>query len=73
MTIDEKGNLYITSTLGLQVFDPTGKMLGIITLPEQPSNATFGGPGNNTLYVTARTSLYTAPMAVKGHVYQAGK
>ena len=73
MTVDEKGNLYITSILGLQVFDPTGKMLGIITLPEQPSNVTFGGPGNNTLYVTARSSLYTVPMAVKGHVYPAGK
>jgi gluconolactonase len=73
MTIDEKGNLYITSTLGLQVFDPMGKALGIITLPEQPANCTFGGPGNNTLIVTARTSVYMVPMDVKGHVYPAGK
>ena len=73
MSIDAKGNLYITSTLGIQVFDPTGKALGIITLPEQPSNCTFGGSENNTLYVTARTSLYTVPMEAKGHVYPAGK
>jgi len=73
MTVDEKGNLYITSTLGIQVFDPAGKALGIITLPDQPANCTFGGPGNNTLYVTARTSVYTVPMEVKGHVYPAGK
>lgn len=73
MCIDAKGNLYITSTLGIQVFDPTGKALGIITLPEQPSNCTFGGSENNTLYVTARTSLYTVPMEAKGHVYPAGK
>jgi gluconolactonase len=73
MTVDEKGNLYITSSLGLQVFDPAGKALGIITLPEQPANVTFGGPGNNTLYVTARTSVYTVPMEVKGHAYPAGK
>jgi gluconolactonase len=73
MTIDAKGNLYITSTLGLQVFDPTGKLLGIIALPEQPANVTFGGPGNNTLYVTARTSLYTVPMEVKGNVFPGGK
>jgi gluconolactonase len=69
LTIDSKGNLYITSALGLQVFDPKGKLLGIIAFPEQPSNATFGGPKNQTLYVTARTSVYSAPMEVSGHVF----
>ena len=71
LTIDEKGNLYITSGLGLQVYDPAGKLLGIIAFPEQPSNATFGGPEGKTLYVTARTSLYSVPMSVKGHVFPA--
>ena len=67
-TIDSKGNLYITSTLGLQVFSPAGKLLGIIALPEQPANACFGGPDSKTLYVTARTSLYTVPMEATGHL-----
>jgi gluconolactonase len=67
LTVDEKGNLYITSGLGLQVFTPDGKLLGIIALPEQPANVTFGGKDFKTLYVTARTSLYTVPMEVKGH------
>jgi gluconolactonase len=67
LTVDEKGNLYITSGLGLQVFAPDGKLLGIIALPEQPANVTFGGKDLKTLYVTARTSLYTVPMEVKGH------
>lgn len=69
LTIDRKGNLYITSGLGLQVFDPAGKMLGIIALPEQPANVTFGGKDLKTLYVTARTSLYIVPMQVKGHLF----
>lgn len=73
LTVDEKGNLYITSGLGLQVFDPSGQALGIIEFPEQPANVCFGGADNKTLYVTARTSLYTAPMAVKGHVFAGGK
>ncbi|MFN4261507.1 MAG: SMP-30/gluconolactonase/LRE family protein [Gemmataceae bacterium] len=73
LTVDTKGNLYITSRLGLQVFDPAGKLLGIIELPEQPANVTFGGPDHKTLYVTARKSLYTVPMAVTGHVFPAGK
>lgn len=69
LTVDVQGNLYITSGLGLQVVSPEGKLLGIIAFPEQPANVTFGGPEGKTLYVTARTSLYTAPMAVAGHVF----
>ena len=66
-TVDEKGNVYITSGTGLQVFDPSGKKLGTIKFPEQPANATFGGKDMKTLYVTARTSVYTCPMEVAGH------
>ncbi|HEX6984671.1 MAG TPA: SMP-30/gluconolactonase/LRE family protein, partial [Planctomycetaceae bacterium] len=58
LTVDAKGNLYITSGLGVQVFSPEGKLLGVIELPEQPANVTFGGPDRKTLYATARTSLY---------------
>ena len=68
-TVDSKGNVYITSATGLQVFDPSGKKLGTIKFPEQPANATFGGKDLKTLYVTARTSVYTVPMAVAGHRY----
>jgi len=73
LTVDTNGNLYITSQLGLQVFSPKGKLLHIITLPEQPANATFGGKDNKTLYVTARTSVYEVPTSMTGHVFPAGK
>ncbi|MGE3808478.1 MAG: SMP-30/gluconolactonase/LRE family protein [Gemmataceae bacterium] len=69
LTVDTKGNLYITSGLGVQVYDPTGKLLGIIAFPEQPANVAFGGPEGKTLYATARTSLYAVPMEAKGHVF----
>jgi gluconolactonase len=67
--VDSKGNLYITSALGLQVFDSTGKYLGVIKLPEMPANVKFGGADFKTLYVTARTSLYTIQMEVAGHQF----
>ena len=73
LTVDVKGNLYITSALGLQVFDPSGKLLAIIAIPEQPANCTFGGADRKTLYVTARTSLYTVPMNIAGHAFAQGK
>jgi gluconolactonase len=64
--IDSKGNLYVATALGVQVFDSSGKGLGVIPIPEQPSNVTFGGKDMKTLYVTARTSLYAIPMEQAG-------
>ncbi len=69
LTVDTDGNLYITSALGLQVFDPDGKHLGNIPLPEQPANVAFGGPNNKTLYATARTSLYSVKTESTGHIF----
>ena len=73
LTIDTQGRLYITSALGVQVFDKNGEYLGVIEFPEQPANCDFGGTDNKTLYVTARTSLYSVPMEATGHVFPAGK
>lgn len=73
LTIDTKGNLYIATALGLQVFDKNGEHLGNIEVPEQPANATFGGPDLKTLYITARTSLYRAEMEATGHRFARGK
>jgi gluconolactonase len=69
LTVDEKGNVYITSNLGIQVFSSEGKHLGTIEFPEQPSNCAFGGKDNKTLYVTARKSVYAVEMDVAGHVF----
>lgn len=69
LTVDTEGNLYITSRLGVQVYNPDGKMLGLIAFPEQPANVTFGGPGRQTLYATCRTGLYAVKMKATGHVF----
>jgi len=68
MTLDEKGNLYLTqpSEKCVLVLSPAGKTLGRIAFPQSPSNCTFGGKDRRTLFVTARTSLYAVPMAVRG-------
>ncbi len=67
LTIDTNGNLYITTGLGLQVYSPEGKLLGIIDVPEKPANVTFGGKDNSSLFITARTSLYRVDTQAKGH------
>jgi gluconolactonase len=70
LTVDSAGNLYITSALGVQVYNPAGKLLGIIECPEQPANVTFGGPDNKTLYFTARKGLYRCQMEIAGHQFR---
>ncbi len=65
MTIDIRGNIYIT-TNAVKVYNIRGKFLGQIDLPEWPSNVTFGGPKNDTLFITARTSLYSIKTNTKG-------
>lgn len=73
LAVDVTGNLYITSNLGVQVFDPKGSKLGIIAFPEQPANVEFGGKDLKTLYVTARESVYACEMAVAGHRFPGKK
>ena len=69
LTVETQGNLSITPGLGLQIYNPDGKLLGIMEFPEQPANVTFGGEDNNILYVTARTSLYTVKVKATGHQF----
>jgi gluconolactonase len=66
MALDVQGNLYITSSAGIQVFSPAGKLLGIIAVPETPANCAFGGEDRKTLFITARTSLYRCTVPVAG-------
>ena len=58
MAIDGAGNLYVTAADGVRVYSPQGSLWGVIEVPEQPANCTFGGSNGKTLFVTARTSLY---------------
>lgn len=65
MCLDATGRIYATYK-SLVVLTPGGDLIGRIPVPEQPANCTFGGPDNKTLYITARTSLYSLDMAVPG-------
>jgi gluconolactonase len=58
LAIDKDGRLFITTVVGVQVFNKGGKYLGTIKVPRQPSNVAFGGPGKKTLFITAREGLY---------------
>jgi gluconolactonase len=65
MTLDEHGNLYLTSD-GVEVYSPAGEMIASIAIPERPTNVVFGGPDRQTLFITARTGFYSLRMTVRG-------
>jgi len=68
MTIDEKGNVYLTDMRqsDIVIYSPAGEVIQRIKPPEHPANVCFGGPEFKTLFITARTSLYSIEMNVKG-------
>jgi len=66
MTLDDQGNLYMSSG-GVSVYSTkTGQLIGVIPVPEGPANVAFGGPDHKTLYITARTGFYSIPTNVRG-------
>ena len=66
MKVDVEGNLYVTGGGGIWVITPEAKHLGTLAFPEQPSNVAFGGSDYQTLFVTARTGLYSLRVHVPG-------
>ena len=53
---------------GVMVFNPQGKAIGFIKLPERCANLTFGGPKNNRLYMTSCHSVYALYVESHGAV-----
>jgi gluconolactonase len=65
MTIDNEGNVYLTTKV-VAVYNSKGQKTETIEALEGPANVCFGGKDMKTLFITARTSLYSVRMRVKG-------
>jgi gluconolactonase len=66
MKVDVEGRVYCTGPGGTWVFAPDGARLGIIRTPEVPANLAFGGADLRTLFLTARTSIYSLRVRTPG-------
>jgi len=66
MKIDSEGNIYVTGPGGISIFDPSGKKLGRIDVPEVAANLAWGGKDWKTLFITASTSVYRIQLAIEG-------
>jgi gluconolactonase len=82
LRLDGAGNLWIAAGIifprhagetadvppGVYVITPQGALLGRIPIPEDLcTNLAFGGPGRQTLYVTAGKTVYKVPLTVSGY------
>lgn len=66
MKVDSDGRLWTTGPGGVWVVDMDGTEIGRFSIDEQPANLAWGGPDFSTLYITARTSIYSIETNVRG-------
>ena len=58
MVTDVEGNVYLAAG-DVWIYDRAGKPLGVLEIPERPGSLAFGGADRRTLFIGARTSLYS--------------
>ncbi len=72
MKVDVDGNLWCGWGMGAEgldgvaVFNPEGKLIGRIDLPERCANLCFGGRHRNRLFMAASTSVYSLFVNTQG-------
>lgn len=70
--VDIHGNLWCgwgmgeAALDGVHIFDPQGRLIGRIDLPERCANVCFGGLHRNRLFMAASTSLYSLYVNTQG-------
>jgi sugar lactone lactonase YvrE len=62
---DAAGNVYIAGDQ-VYVYDRQGKQIGILETLERPGSLAFGGPDKRTLFIGARSSIYSIRTAAPG-------
>ena len=67
MAVDRAGRWYVTSTIGVQVFDPTGRLCGVLPKPKPDKPLTscvLGGANRDELFVTNGDTVFRRRLAV---------
>jgi gluconolactonase len=67
MKLDERGNVWVTGPGGVCVFDPEGRHIGTVEVPENVGNINWGGADWHWLFIPASTSMYRVQCKVGGN------
>lgn len=64
---DREGRIYVTTNLGVQILDQTGRVNAILTLPKgRATKITFGGSNFDVLYVKVNGKSYARRLKTRG-------
>jgi sugar lactone lactonase YvrE len=74
MAVDKEGRSFITSHVGIQMFDPTGRLGGVIARPSDKTcvSVAFAGPDRSWLYACASDKVFRRKTLTTGF-YLPGK
>lgn len=69
-TVDEEGRYYVTAHAGIQIFDATGRISGVLARPQEKGtvSATFAGDGQRYLYVCSADKIFRRLTKTRGAV-----
>jgi len=65
VAVDAAGNVFVAAGQ-IFVYTPAGRLAGTIDVPERPTQIVFGGPDGRTLFIAARSSLYSVRTRAPG-------
>lgn len=67
-TVDEHGRYYVTSHAGIQIFDATGRISGLLFKPQDKNTVSiaFAGEGNRYLYACSSDKIYRRLTKTRG-------
>ncbi len=68
MAADWRGRYYVTSALGIQVFDPTGRLCGVLDKPQSSkplTSCTLAGAQGDTLFVTNGDKVFSRKLQIE--------
>jgi sugar lactone lactonase YvrE len=71
MTSDAQGRFYVATIMGVQVFDPTGRMCGVLPKPTDKgmTSVGFAGPNMEYLYVTCADKIFRRKTQANGNLF----
>ena len=68
MAVDKRGRYYVTSDLGVQIFDPTGRPCGVLPKVDKDQPLTtcmLAGKDHSTLYIAHGKRIYCRKLTVE--------
>jgi enterochelin esterase family protein len=68
MAVDKAGRYYVTSDLGVQIFDPTGRPCGVLPKVDENQPLTtcmLAGKNHSTLFIAHGTRIYQRKLSIE--------